>query len=125
MCLVIDRVRHPNLKPLVANHDIEVMKVLTFGNKGWTTPYRYKKIHFIFKKAILKSEMRISILYTDEVCEGIHSCLDVAKVKEVMSYNAGSLVFQAIIPKGSKFYYGTDGDIVSNKLIILKECACI
>ena len=125
MCLVIDKAYHPNFKPLIANGDIEVIKVLTFGNKGWTTPYQHKKIYFIFKRAILKSKMKRSSLYTDEVCEGIHSCLNEAKAKYVMAHSIGSLAFCAIVPKGSKFYYGTDGDIVSDKLIILKECVYI
>lgn len=125
MCLVIDTNCHPNFEPLVAAYDMEVIKVLAFGKRGWTTPYRHKKVHFIFRRAILKSKMKINSLYIDEVCEGIHSCLVDIKAREVMYGTVGALVFKAIVPKGSKFYYGTDGDIVSNKLIILKECVSI
>ena len=62
---------------------------------------------------------------------GFHSCQNICKsdiywcsyinneMHMLFGINEGEEIFDAIIPKGSEYYFNEDGEYVSNKLIIL------
>lgn len=51
------------------------------------------------------------------VSTGFHSCLTADRIREVSRYE----IVKCIIPKGSSVYYGSDGLIVSNRIIVTDE----
>ena len=118
MCLRIDLHSHPNLQPRIAKDDIVVFKVLDHKKDGWKTPYRDKRVFFIFGEARLRAKLNVS--NNEYVDEGIHSCLHASTATSVWSDCDNGNVFTAIIPKGAEYFVGRWGDIVSNKLIIYK-----
>lgn len=125
MCLRVDKVQHPNNLPIILDRDLYVTKYLEhvytknppFKSK-WMTPFQRKHIRFIFGKAVLKAKIKEGNIRDNIHClkiyKGIHSMID------AWGYNLHGIPFIAKIPKGTKVYYGTDDDIVSEKLIIYK-----
>ncbi len=122
MCLTIDLKKHPDLKPIKLDKDLIVRKYLCNKNDvpgyyrkrfmtKYVTPFMYVRVHFLFGKAILRAKLGE---VDSEIYEGIHSTT-------VYIYSDHLIEHKAIIPKGSLVYYGTNGDIVSNKLIIFKN----
>ncbi len=112
-------------KPKIAEHDIHVFKILE-GNK---TPYRKKRVYFLFRRAFMRSKLKFNLRVVD-ICTyytifvGIHTFnsqltaeVDLTALEdEKRCCN----IHSAIIPKGSKYAIGLDNDIASNKLIIFK-----
>ena len=129
MCLSVNLNYHKvkNNKPiaLVAKQSILVYKVLSSTDGvHYHTPFQYKSINFDDKYGMFFYETtRFSIFkdldYDYNVTCGIHSFIDIPKAYCVKRY------FQkrSIIPKGSEFYIGADGDIVSNDLVVFKNKA--
>lgn len=134
MCLTINTTFHKKEKPIVAERSILVYKVLEryVGKENtnkYHTPYQGKRINFnpndgmyFYKNTRIKKE-----LFGSEklITNGIHSFTDKQlAVNEVEMYSNKSMYRQsmhyAIIPKGSNFYIGTDGDIVSTNLVVFK-----
>lgn len=138
MCLSINNTFHKKEKSLVAEQNILVYKVLEryvgkeYNNK-YHTPYQGKRINFNpndgmyfykntrIKKELFGSDGRKQKLITN----GIHSFTDKqVAVNEVVMYSNNSTYRQsmhyAIIPKGSNFYIGIDGDIVSTNLVVFR-----
>lgn len=124
MCLIIDLNKHPDLKPIRLDKDLVVHKYLCdkkdlpgpyrkrFMTK-YVTPFTYTQVHFLFGKAILRAELDKPNRY-DQIRIGIHST-------KLYMYSDVFIHHKAIIPKGSLVYYGTNEDVVSNKLIIFKN----
>lgn len=113
MCLVISLRYHKyQLEPLIANEDILVYKRLNhYGkSKDYYTPVMDTIVNFYRNKAILQDNFG---LWNGCVEEGIHSYYVEKENPFGMHY--------AIIPKGTKFFIGCDGDVVSEKLIIYKR----
>ena len=123
--------------PLIAKKDVLVYKVLelpteeyVFYNEkhAWLTPFRHLPV--IFKDGIDKIESNLVVVKKDKTCDtithfslnnyivniGIHSYTNEREVKCYDPYNRK--IFKAVIPKGTPFYVGTNGDIVSKELII-------
>ena len=119
MCLTIDSKLHSDLKPLVARKNISVYKVLLLNGTKWITPYAETEVHFVFKKAKLKS--RVLRKYGIYVTEGIHACTNSKEARAMARRFSNSVVFDAVVPKGTKFYFGNENDIVAEKLIIKYE----
>ena len=141
MCLSVNLDFHKvkNDKPiaLIAKQSILVYKVLEVKNKHYYTPYMlkfanfddeygmffYKTTRFSFDKEYLSKRN-----YKHLVARGIHSHIDLAKANCTISYlkilcdlNAIPNIHYAIIPKGSKFYIGTEGDIASSNLVVFEN----
>lgn len=130
MCLTIDLSKHPDLKPIKLDKDLIVSKMLIDKSlmhwKVWlplrvraicnfATPYVKKPIHFLFGKCILCAELDKP--QESEYRPGrfnIHKGIHAHTGKYIGMY-------PAIIPKGTLVYYGIDGDIVAEKLIIYKD----
>lgn len=124
MCLTIDLNKHPDLKPIRLDKDLVVHKYLCdkkdvpgpyrkrFMTK-YVTPFTYTQVHFLFGKAILRAKLDKVDEY-NQIYRGIHSA-------RAYMYSNIFIHHNAIIPKGSLVYYGTNGEIVSNKLIIFKN----
>ena len=114
MCLFTDQ-----NQPKIAKEDILVFKLL---NKN-KTPYRHKRVFFLFGRAHMQSQLKIECFdqFENRVFIGLHSFNDVTKA-EVESSFIGSKIYNAVIPKGSMYVMSTDNDeIASNKLIIFKR----
>lgn len=119
MCLFINVSRHPDNKPIILDEDLKVFKYLDINkrkifNTKYSTPFRHKNILFLFGKCILKAKLDEPDPF-DSVFKGIHACIN----KSMLSMDY--IEFKAIIPKGTKVYFGTDNDIVAEKLIIYKN----
>lgn len=124
MCLTIDLKKHPDLKPIKLDKDLLVHKYLSdkknvpglyrkrFMTK-YVTPFTYTYVHFLFGKAIFRAKLDKVDAY-NQIYRGIHSA-------RAYMYSNIFIHHKAVIPKGSLVYYGTDGDMVSNKLIIFKN----
>lgn len=132
MCLTINKIfktkkqaKEYSSKPLIAKKDIIVYKVLRKNNTS-----RYKR--FKFKKGYQYTNDKFGFSYYDyykyydsykpiiklwklSIEEGLHSCIDKNSTNQ---HNHGdSKIIKMIIPKGSEYFLGKRGDIVSNKLI--------
>ena len=144
MCLSVNLDFHKvkNNKPiaLVAKQSILVYKVLEVKNNHYYTPYMLKAVNFddeygmFFYKTTRFSIDRVRFFdqgreYREyNVSRGIHSYVDLAKanctknrIQVYCCLNAIPNIHYAIIPKGSKFYIGTEGDIVSSNLVVFEN----
>lgn len=117
MCLSINKKFHKNNKPLKAEKDIRVYKCLDVNQFGITTPFMYYPINFEEGKCILTSR-KLKVTSEDTIIEGIHAyCTkERATVTSSMFPETGTTIFKAFIPKGTKYFIGDNGDIVSEKL---------
>jgi len=132
MCLTVSRVFTTKYEALsypalVAIKDIKVYKVLIgrrilgipFGNMA---PFR--KFHYAWRKKYT-AEFSKSTSYTSpwtknakfnlDIDAGLHAYVD--KGLAISNKDKECIVVQMTIPKGSEFYLGSRGDIVSNCLI--------
>ena len=144
MCLSVNLNFHKvkNGKPiaLVAKQSILVYKVLEVKGRHYRTPYMSKAVNFddeygmFFYKTTRFSIDRVRFFYQGReyreylVARGIHSHIDLAKANCTISYikilcdlNAIPNIHYAIIPKGSKFYIGAEGDIASSNLVVFEN----
>ena len=141
MCLIISKVYHKkdnnyNVKCLVAKEDILVYKCLDCLDGKYYTPFQYMPIMFTKGKCVYnKVNMPKSKCYwNDTIGVGIHAYS--TKVKAIMvakdfhktakdfHKTNGTSMHYAVIPKGSNFYIGNNGDIVSNNLIVYRDKRC-
>ena len=122
MCLVTAS------KRIKAETDLLVYKCLdTFkginGVMKYYTPYQYVTI--TFNNGVCKMTSKLeNVVGIRSIKIGIHSYFDKESADTcAISYNKidGTKVFYAIIPKDAEYYFGCDGDIVSNKLIIFQH----
>lgn len=105
--------------PLIAQKDITVSKQL---RKGCISPYfelRYKlgKSYFAeFRKAPSILTPGAYVIHN-----GLHSF--VSAFHPQIEY--GCKTYKAYIPKGSEYYVGQEGDIVSNQLVVVRRLTLI
>lgn len=125
--------------PLTAEEDIKVYKVLRYekeyeGVEGilqpitptwvlpmtkehYSTPFMNASVKF--KKGWATMESVLDISDGNRIEQGIHAYRNVKFATSAVGNGHGGLVVRtAYIPKGTPFYVGTNGDIVSSKLII-------
>lgn len=111
MCLIINSIhynRRNKIKPFEARKDILVYKRLIVSDYGQLiTPYRCYPINFKDGVCELQAEFGI---WRNEVSQGIHA-YTAPDTRQCGYYNA-------VIPKGTKFFIGWCNDIVAEKLII-------
>lgn len=139
MCLTVDLKKHIHIfnkaLPKIALKDINVYKVVGVKYGYFYSPYQITPIIFIKNKAILKSSLQQGSCKRDktfsgnrlyiEIYKGIHgytehkfACEDAVFLEDTFINRA--IICKAIIPRGTKYYLGVDGDIVAKKLIIYK-----
>ena len=140
MCLSVNFDFHKvkNDKPiaLVAKQSILVYKVLEVKNNYYRTPYMIKTVNFddeygmFFYKTTRFGIDRVRFFdqgreYREyDVSKGIHSYFDFDKANLTNKYLKSlgvSNIHYAIIPKGSKFYVGIEGDIASSNLVVFEN----
>lgn len=122
MCLRVDDIIHPGRWPdcKVTKKNLLVFKGLSVDtrSKGITYSSPYRGTEYVM------GNMNHADLFSDtcgnyygEIHHGIHSCLSRAAAKE-----HSSRVFPAIIPAGSKIWYGKGyRDVASDKLIVFRD----
>ena len=136
MCFSVNLNFHKvkNDKPiaLVAKQSILVYKVLEIRGKHYRTPYMIKSINFddeygmfFYKTTRFGINRTYSYKrYHYDVLRGIHSCIDFDKANCISGYFkifGVSNIHYAIIPKGSKFYIGSNCDIASSNLVVFEN----
>ena len=136
MCLEISTIHHPDLKPLTAEKDIEVVKflkpelhefsmpkydtceIMAMTEFSLRTPYMSYPVEFDENDECVM-EHYMSTFDGLWVVEGIHAYTEIMwwyqRQKDLL---LTCTPFKAYIPKGTKYYFGTNGDIVAEKIII-------
>ena len=136
MCLSVNlgfhKVKSNKPVALVAKQSILVYKVLEVEGKHYYTPFMSKDINFddeygmFFYKTTKFSIDRTYyyVQYHYDVLRGIHSYIDFDKAKHTNDFLQSlgvSNIHYAIIPKGSKFYIGSNCDIASSNLVVFEN----
>jgi len=149
MCLTVSDIIHEPVQntagfyyrhAITADKPILVTKFLECRrfNGGWMTPFQYHQVRFhngvttIKPKAGHPFDERVSAWRTfrgdwcpTDISYGIHSFYHKDQVeREMRHYHKETWdisPFKAIIPKGAKYYIGTDGDTVSNSLVVFEN----
>ena len=138
MCLYINTTFHKKEKAIVAEQSILVYKVLErYVGKGYDnryhTPYQGKPINFcdegdnmfFYKTTRMVKSVPSEFNSNKCITKGIHAFSDKnTAIAEVNSYDERVYrmsLHYAVIPKGSKFFIGEDGDIVSTNLVVFKR----
>ena len=137
MCLMIKRSKFNKFierklkilvipKPKKTRKDIKVFKILELNGLFLHSPY-YDKGRCWAVNWVYKSDMEGVTFFrngqffsTIDVSKGFHSYIDLYRAHLESISNKNYIVCEAIVPKGSKYYLGTHGDIVSNQLKITK-----
>lgn len=129
MCLTINKKFHKSCfvlkpKPFIAKSNILVYKLLEYKDGRYKTPYQKAPIWFSggkwegWQTMFGMSYCAVSG-FNWEVDEGFHSYWTEAAISDIQK--AGREIFYAVIPEGSNYYIGTDGDVVSDRLVILNH----
>ena len=116
MCLYINKSRHPEYKPLIAGYNILAYKSFIKSRNALISPYRLYKWYENVESSVNDALFRIHHFAAGRYIEhGLHAYME----KLSAEYEIGNTVRRVIIPMGSKFYIGKDGDIVANRMIVL------
>ena len=136
MCLSVNlnyhKVQDNQPIALVAKQSLLVYKVLSSTDGvHYNTPFQYKSINFDDKNGMFFYETTKFSIFEDldydyNVTCGIHSFIDIDVANCVKKFFKKRSIIRisicyAIIPKGSKFYIGVDGDVVSNDLVVFES----
>jgi hypothetical protein len=139
MCLTVNEsfkssyaARKYSKKPLVAEQDILVYKILRkITNKTPHQLYTFKQgyVHYRFgpqkfkfnfgKKHVYYPKpnpgLRAEMKYIIEVRDGLHAYQNKAEAT-IRLWRSRTVIHKMIIPKGSEYFIGDNGDIVATKL---------
>lgn len=127
MCLIINENYHKNFKPLKAEREFAVWKIVCCGFKpvifiSNIYCFRYEKgfEYFITNKRPFsyrtKSELHSRASFKYKVVDrGFHSYKTRPNLKTSARFQK---IVKFYIPKGSLYFIGTEGDIVSNRIIL-------
>ena len=119
MCLYIDKTKHRRgiIKTYckIAKEDICVYKLLRYVPfRGYYTPFRYKPVIFNENMCTLKADKFKGTTTLNEITHGVHAYLYCPNSDFYQDFNA-------IIPKGTKYYLGKNGDIVAEQMLIFRN----
>jgi hypothetical protein len=106
MCLIP---KHKNAK--IAKRNIICYKLLFVENDDYFSVvqnYRWEPDRLVTVKIIKKHE---------EINEGLHAYRTLLTARQ--SIYLYKIIKKVVIPKGSEYYLGKDGDIVSNQMMLL------
>ena len=124
MCLTINKHYHKQpFKAKIAKEDIKIYKVLDTKLKKLKSPYKnFKwKLNEVFTSDLIFDEF----YYSYEINEGLHSFSKINKNTKdyfyLLKWDSCKL-FEGYIPKGSNYFIGKNNEIVSDQLILTKEC---
>ena len=121
MCLYVDTSFHKSNTASVATRDILVWKVLKLPNNIFGfAPFQGCKWHFGFERSS-------KLDYWNRVVDaGLHAKLSKTAARRYVRCGLDNVrVFPAIIPKGSKLFFGRDRDIVATQMIVYKDLAAV
>lgn len=133
MCLIINDRRHlrsypekfyVRFEPLIVQKSLTVYKVLNSNNGVLQTPFQRKCLHFISNNAVLEAPMMDYYRGGHGIEIGIHAfekkitAQFFLKLWSHADTKFNLTIYEAIIPVGTKYFYGTKDMIVSEKLII-------
>lgn len=100
----------------IAGYNGLVWKILRRKYRACYSPFMDKRYYFA---NLYSAKIKVDRPF-EEVREGLHSWRTLSRAYTHCRV-LGAIIFPAIIPKGSKFYYGRNGDIVSNQLVVYKS----
>lgn len=111
------------IRPKISLFPIKVFKILIDDPYGHLTPYRLHRINFINGKCVLSAKFNSNFRYTYTIDEGIHGYYKLKNATTGLTHfvEEGGCIYKAIIPPFTKYFYGWNGNIVSEKMII-KKC---
>ena len=127
MCLIVEKSKHLHIFglnfPRIAIKDKIVYKILIQNNSDYITPYKNHPVHFFKNQAILEAEDACRLTHYNCIEFGIHAFTNYLRAFSRLRIidDINGTIFKAVIPKGTRYFYGDDGDIVSEKLIIKYE----
>lgn len=123
MCLIIDRYKNKKTlfgcKPHILKGDIIVYKIGTLSNKSTSVPTFKSDVQgftYIIGKLYTMNKLKVHKCGY-KVYEGFHS-FEYITARMVNSLTEELVIVCCTIPKGSKIYFGTNNDIVSDNIII-------
>lgn len=132
MCLLTSRFYHKKdennvIKCFVVQEDILVYKCLDCDDGEYYTPFKFMPIVFTKGKYVYNEVNMCETAYCGKyantgISVGIHTYS--TKAIAMASKLHDSKLHYAVISKGSNFYIGIDGDVVSNNLIVYREKRC-
>lgn len=124
MCLTSKRYnsrekRNIAMKPLIAKKDMTVYKILKkFNLRSPYKNFRYEKGFHYYEDKKLVPRIGINIGYYFTVNEGLHCFKDKIKAINYMDVWLNDCeIHEMIIPKDSKYFIGSNGDIATDNLI--------
>lgn len=137
MCLIVERSKFNKFiehklkmllipRPKKSRKDIKVFKVLELNGLFLHSPYYNKgrcwAINWVYESNMIGevSFEEDSFHSTIQISQGFHAYITLADACLKKILNKDYIVCEAIIPKGSRYYLGMQGDIVSNQLKITK-----
>ena len=126
MCLFKARGVHPLNRPLIAEKDIICYKKLQqVGNDAYVTPCTDTQIPIecIQDKVPFKAEILHKIIFIWRHILGFSDCVEdgfIHTFKEDDVYSS-YIVFECIIPKGTKYFIGTNDDYASEQIIFIRR----
>lgn len=124
MCLTIDKYFYAGEGngrpvPFTAEEDITVFKVLSFRKEGGVyTPYQGMPVTFDDNGVF---DYSAEFEWDDEengISCGCHAFYNAFQALMLVLTCINLYTYKAVIPKGSKFFVGENGSVVSNRLII-------
>lgn len=120
MCLVINPYKHFFLSPKISLFPIKVFKILINSSCGHLTPFRLHSVNFIDGKCVLSAKFNPNFKYAHTVGEGIHGYYKLENATAQLKHfvKDGRCIYKAIIPPFTKYFYGFNGEIVAEKMII-------
>lgn len=127
MCLEVSKLRHFfKRNPKIAKQDLCVYKIFKCTvDCDYVTPFALKKC-FVDNNGII--EMSAELNFQNWIIfEGIHAFRTKYHAKKLLRWFnkhfhwRKMFVLKGYIPKGSKYYIGRKGEIVSNHMIIFTE----
>jgi hypothetical protein len=134
MCLKVNAEigQGPAYVPLVAKTDLHVMKMLKKKNfYSWVTPFMGERIRFGLKGVHEQKGVKIKAEYCTSSVDGegyfvdvgYHSCRydDFNIHGRTFTLPQNYYFFDAVIPKGTKYYMGIHNDVVSERLVIFSS----
>jgi hypothetical protein len=126
MCLFKDFRAHPHNRPIIAKEDIVCYKqVCIFGDGTYITPYTVdtipiecieNKVPFKAKIAKIFNFFWHHVLGTSSIVNDgfIH-------VYTYPRYQWNRILFECIIPKGTKYFIGISNDLAAKEIIFLER----
>lgn len=126
MCLFKDNKYHHNNRPLIAEEDIVCYKqIFTYIDGTYMTPYTNTIIptKCITNKVPFKAKIIDKFEFFCNHILGASLFVDdgFIHVYKYPRYKFGLTTFECIIPKGTKYFIGTDGDLAAKEIIFLEK----